>query len=58
MKNKVDIFDDIDNTIHSVCGCISKLIQDPNYSENNEVAETTKALAELVSARASLSMYY
>lgn len=54
--NKVNILNDIDNTIHHICNCII------NENKNNihsiiEFADITKALAELVSARASLDRY-
>lgn len=53
-KNKVNIHNDIDNTIHYICNCI---VNEKDVDYNSSFADITKALAELVSARASLDRY-
>lgn len=57
MDNKVNIIKDIDNTIHCICNCINNVNEKNNNSVITEFSEITKALAELVSARASLDRF-
>lgn len=57
MKHKVNIHDDIDRTIHNVCSYVQQNINEGSLVEITEIAEVTKALAKLVTARALLNRY-
>ena len=55
MPNKVNVYDDVDRTIHDGCSYIQKIIKMDSRVEPNEIAEVTEALAKLVTARALLN---
>ncbi|MBP3617900.1 MAG: hypothetical protein J6J38_07675 [Lachnospiraceae bacterium] len=53
-EKDVDVFEEVDETIISLCGWIKDATEGNSVQKTELMPEMTKALAELVSARAQM----
>ena len=54
MNGETDVYKEVDETIVSLCGWINDATEEKSVHRTEMMPEMTKALAELVSARAQM----
>ena len=54
MNGETDVYKEVDETIVSLCGWVKNASEEKSVQKMETMPEMTKALAELVSARAQM----